>query len=137
MFAFKPGLRPAKLPRAQFARAAAVAALSSLAGCASTHNPYTTENVPVAPPQALAQAAIAEDDGRPAQALPTGRLRLMPDEPNEPFSKNYGGKNPSNGKHQVAEMPARPTIPAPVPKIPNDLPAAFRKTLMQAMAENE
>ena len=137
MFAFKPGLRPAKLPRAQFARAAALAALSGIAGCASTHNQYTSENVPVAPPQALAQAAIAEDDGRPAQALPTARLRQMPDEPNEPFSKNYGGKNPSNGKRQVAEVPVRLVIPAAVPKIPSDLPAAFRKKLMQAMAENE
>ncbi len=136
MFAFKSGSRPAKLPRAAIARAAAMAALSGLAGCASTHNPYTAQNVPVAQPQHVA-AAEAEDDGRPAQALPTDRLRQMPDEPNEPFSKNYGGKNPSSNKHYEAEAPARPVAPAQAPKIPNDLPATFRKKLMQAMASDE
>ena len=79
MYAFKTGLRPATLPRALFARAAAIIAFSGLAGCASTHNAYTAQNVPVAPPQAMAQVAAgeAEDDGRPAQALPSGRLRQM------------------------------------------------------------
>lgn len=139
MFAFKTGPKPAKISRALCARAAAIAALSGLAGCASAHNPYTAQNVPVAPSQAMAHIAAteAEDDGRPPQALPTDRLRQMPDEPNEPFSKNYGGENPSSGKHDEAIAPARPIVPVPANKIPNDLPAAFRKKLMQAMASDE
>jgi hypothetical protein len=141
MFAFKSGIKPAKISRAVVARAAAMAAISGLAGCASTHSSYTAENVPVAPAQAMAQVAAAEveDDGRPPQALPSDRLRRLPDEPDEPYSKNYGGINPSRGgeRHDEASAPPRAIIAPPAVKIPNDLPAAFRKKLMQAMASDE
>ena len=132
MCAFDAGNQLVVLPRVAFARSAVVAAMFSLAGCSSAGTHYTAENVAVATPTQVAQAAEAEDDGRPTQGVPTGRLRALPDEPAEPFSKNYGGRNPS-AERNAANKNAAPAVvpvrePSPVPsKIPKDLPSAFRK----------
>lgn len=88
MSALRAGLKPA-------ISFCALLALPTLAGCASSgSHSYTAQNAPVS--ARVAQAATAvEDDGLPSQAPPPGRIRLMPDEPAEPFSKNYGGGNPA------------------------------------------
>jgi hypothetical protein len=134
MFAFETGSLPVTSPRALFARFAAVAAAFGLAGCSATTSHLATEtaikNV------AVAQAVDVEADGRPAQTAPSPRLRALPDEPAEPFSKNYGGKNPSAEKRFEPVQQVNAPSQSP-PKIPLDLPPAFRKHLMQAMAENE
>lgn len=134
MFAFETGSLPVTSPRALFARIAAVAAAVGLAGCSATTSHVATEtaikNV------AIAQAVEIEADGRPAQTAPAPRLRALPDEPAEPFSKNYGGKNPSAEKRFEAVQQAVAPAQSP-PKIPLDLPPAFRNKLMQAMAEDE
>ncbi len=102
----------------------ALAALTAIAGCSSTgSNSYTAESVPVAK---VAQAATpVEDDGLPSQAPPPGRIRLMPDNPGEPFSKNYGGGNPAAlgiGKSQPGTDGNATAVPAP--KVPANAPAS-------------
>ncbi len=86
-----------------------------------------------------------EDDGLPVQTAPPARVRSAPDNPNEPFSRNYGGPNPSAvGKDEKPEehyeqVPA-PAQAARVPlpaDLPNDLPPDFRRKLVHAMAEAE
>ena len=133
------------------ARAAAVAALLSVAGCASASHPYTApnvtaesvtaESVAVADTSRVAQSAQVEDEGRPAQAVPTIRVRELADDPGEPYSKTYGGNNPSAAKRAEPEQKADPQVPArtPIPaaKIPADLPPAFRRKLASAMLADE
>ncbi len=100
----KPGATPAVL-------SCALVALS-LGGCASWNsNQYTAENAAVAPSQAVAQvpAAETEADGMPAQTPPMHRANQVPDDPSEPYSRNYGGPNPS-----VRPL-AKPETPKPVP----------------------
>ena len=130
MFAFDAGGEPVMLPRVAVARLAAMAAALGLAGCASAPTHYASQSV------AVAQVAEVEGDGRPAQAAPEPRLRSLPDEPAEPFSKNYGGQNPSAGKKLDPVQPVIVPAQAP-PQIPQDLPPVFRKKLMQAMADED
>lgn len=143
MFASKPGRVAAGKPIAFFARLAACSAMLGAAGCASQQNQYSADAAPVAPAK-VAQAdrsAFAEDDGRPAQALPSPRIRELPDEPAEPFSPNYGGKNPSASKSAAMTAPVVPAAstrpPATTAVLPGDLPSAFRKKLVAAMAADE
>ena len=57
----------------------------SLAGCAmSSAETYASR------PQAQVQRAETEDDGMPGQVAPSSVIRLQPDDPSEPFSRNYG-----------------------------------------------
>ena len=128
------------------ARAAAVAALLGVAGCASASHPYTAQNVTaesvaVADTSRVAQSAQVEDEGRPAQAVPTIRVRELADDPGEPYSKTYGGNNPSAAKRAEPEQKADPQVPArtPIPaaKIPADLPPTFRRKLASAMLADE
>jgi hypothetical protein len=142
MFALKAGVLPDLKPCAYLARLAALASLSAMAGCADT-NRYSSENAAIAP-QHLAEAngaptPVAEDDGRPAQALPTTRIRQLPDDVKEPFSPNYGGQNPSKEKRPESIKAATPVVPvrAAGADIPTDLPPAFRKKLAAAMAADE
>jgi len=72
-----------------------------------------------------------EDDGLPAQTPPPVRVRMMPDDPSEPFSPNYG-------RRPVASTPAESTPRSAVhAALPDDLPPAFRKGLMAAMVRDE
>ena len=123
------------------ARAAAVAALLGLAGCAPSSHPYTADNVALASPARVADSAQVEDEGRPAQAVPTLRVRQLADDAGEPYSKSYGGNNPSAGKRAEPEQKADPQAPArvlvPAAKIPADLPPAFRRKLASAMLADE
>lgn len=89
-----------------------VAAMSGLllAGCASQSDYYGRAEVAM------------EDDGRPAQIPPLLRANPAADDPTEPFSPNYGPPPPST--QDTAEKP----------KIPEDLPPAFRQKLMNAVS---
>lgn len=134
MFALQDGRIPALKTRAFVARAAVAAVVAALGGCASNPPPSTAQysgaNVRVA--QAVTEV---EDDGLPAQTPPAPRARQTPDDPAEPYSRNYGGVNPSASAAPLAE----PDVPqhAPPPKIPSDLPPAFRQKLATVLAENE
>ncbi len=131
MFAFQAGAKPVLT-------SCALAALLGLAGCSSAQtNSYTSDNVAVAKPQAVAQAAVVEveDDGLPAQTPPSGRIRQLPDDPNEPFSRNYGGVNPSSSVSDESTPSGR--IPDAAPAVPHDLPPDFRRKLVTALAQDE
>jgi hypothetical protein len=134
MVAFKAGETLAVSSRAIFARAAALSALLALTGCASApHQDYSsagTDGVRVA------QAVEVEADGLPAQTPPSARIRQTPDDPNEPFSRNYGGANPSAEASQTSPVDRAP-VRAPAPVIPSDLPPAFREKLVTALAQDE
>lgn len=135
MFAFSSGAKPV-IP------ALALAALLSLAGCASQGgSQYTAQNTAVAP-RVMAQAARVdmEDDGMPAQTPPTSRIHQLPDEPDEPYSRSYGGDNPAKvgaGESAGAVAKVSGWTPALVPKVPDDLPPAFRQKLANALAQDE
>ena len=131
MFAFQAGSKPVLT-------FFALAALLGLAGCSSAQtNSYTAENAAVAPPQAVAQAAAVdvEDDGLPAQTPPSDRIRQLPDDPNEPYSRNYGGENPSSSVLEQSSSPGN--NPEVNPAVPHDLPPDFRRKLVSALAQDE
>ncbi len=131
MFAFQAGAKPVLT-------ACALAALLGLAGCSSAQtNSYTSGNVAVAPAHAVAQAAVVdvEDDGLPAQTPPSGRIRQLADDPNEPFSRNYGGPNPSSARAGEPEPSGK--IPESDSAVPHDLPPDFRRKLVSALAQDE
>ncbi len=74
----------------------AIASLSLLAGCSETRAPgapavyswsYMEPPVPAARP--LVRRDL-EDDGIEVQTAPSLRVRAMPDDPREPWSRNYG-----------------------------------------------
>ena len=140
MFAFQAGTKPVLT-------ICALAALLGLAGCSSAQtSSYTSDNVAVvpanaqAPAQAVAQTAAVEveDDGLPAQTPPSERIRQLPDDPNEPFSRNYGGVNPSSVRadEQDDQKPSG-KIPETRPAVPHDLPPDFRRKLVSALAQDE
>ena len=62
----------------------------ALAGCATSSAGETSAS------RSHAQArAEVEDDGLPAQVAPPVAIRQAPDDPSEPFSRNYGPKPPA------------------------------------------
>lgn len=67
-----------------------------------------------------------EDDGQEAQLPPLRRTRTEPDDPSEPYSRNYG----TSPQSRSAEVPAKRT-----PDIPADLPPQFRRRLASAMTD--
>jgi hypothetical protein len=78
-----------------------------------------------------------EGDGLPSQAAPLARIHQMPDDPSEPYSRNYGGFNPASVEsrpaveHKSAEAAAG-WAASSQRAIPADLPPAFRRQLAQA-----
>jgi hypothetical protein len=129
MCAYRAGIKPALA-------FCALAALTGLAGCASTGaNSYTADHAAVAPPVAVAEAVEIEDDGLPAQTPPSDRIREMPDDPSEPYSRNYGGPNPVPVRARAPEQWEK--VPDQVPDIPVDLPEEFRRKLVTALAQDE
>jgi hypothetical protein len=130
MFAFYPGAKPVF-------QCCALAALLGLSGCSSAGTTqYSAENTQVAPARIAQAATEVEDDGLPSQSPPPVRIHQMPDDPNEPFSRNYGGGNPAA---VPAEAHDTPTITPPVAKpiMPADLPPAFRQKLVTALSQDE
>ena len=134
MFAFQAGAKPALTM-------CALAALLGLAGCSSAKtSSYTSDNVAVAPAQSVAQASVVdvEDDGLPAQTPPSGRIRQLADDPSEPYSRNYGGVNPSSVRADEQGQPeASGKIPDQSPAVPHDLPPDFRRKLVSALVQDE
>ena len=135
MLAFVAGPRPAVSRVLPAARAAAVAIAALLAGCASHPATYSSASPVYTAEVAQGPRAETEDDGLPAQAPPPVGIRQLPDDPNEPFSPNYGGANPS-AQTRVKTQPARPAL-VPRHNIPEDLPPAFRRQLAAALDEAE
>ena len=134
MFALLTGQEPVRKNRVIFTRAAAAAIFAALGGCASTQNASNGQGTDVRVAQAVTEV---EDDGLPAQTPPPARIRQLPDNPAEPFSRNYGGSNPSAISGPLIEPKEETPAHAPAPQIPSDLPPAFRKKLATAMAETE
>ena len=83
------GTVPARLGRLS-AWLAPLALAVALAGCATSSAGETS----AARSQAQLRAEV-EDDGLPAQVAPSVAVRQGPDDPSEPFSRNYGPKPPA------------------------------------------
>ena len=134
MFAFLPCEWPVRLVQAMIGTLLAAVTAICQAGCASGGNTYATyANSPAVASYVAADPAVqVEDDGLPSQAAPSLRIRQMPDDPSEPYSRNYGGQNPG------ASTPERATPGAKAaalrPEIPADLPPDFRRQLAAAIA---
>lgn len=91
-----------------------------------------------------------EADGIEAQLPPPKRVRSEPDDPDEPFSPNYGTRPPVR---RAGTPPARLAIPADLPpefrrklmdtvhgpvaaiSVPADLPVEFRRKLVSAIGD--
>jgi hypothetical protein len=101
------------------------------AGCATDKNAYYASNAAAVAYARQAAAVEIEDDGLPSQAPPAASIRQLPDDPSEPYSRNYGGPNPAAIEHRPAGEAASRPVPAR-PAIPADLPPAFRKQLAMA-----
>ena len=122
-------LRSGALPRLRLAALTgpSVVALALVAGgCSSQNSNQHAEVWPwSAEPQRVAAAVPVEprrveleDDGQEAQVAPPRSIRQAPDDPREPWSRNYG--------------------PPPVPRradIPPDLPPDFRRRLVASVPE--
>jgi hypothetical protein len=136
MFAFTPGNSPANVVRASLAAVAAASLSGCLTGCVADSNAAYYANAPVvAAYVAKAPGVEVEDDGLPSQTSPSTRIRQMPDDPTEPYSRNYGGPNPSATGPAPAASAHREAIAKPI--IPADLPPAFRSQLVAAVANAE
>jgi hypothetical protein len=131
MFALDSGIVPAKIVRAAAAPLLITTLAIFQAGCASDSNVYYAKTPVVAAYVAKAPAAEVEADGLPTQPPPSVRIRQMPDDPSEPYSRNYGGPNPAT----VDAVPVETQSPVRVAKaaIPADLPAGFRRQLVAAV----
>jgi hypothetical protein len=136
MFALPTGSSPVRKTSACLVHVAAAAMLAALGGCAST--PADSSAHVSANALRVAQSTQVtdvEDDGLPAQTPPAVRPGQATDDPSEPYSRNYGGANPSAS--------AAPLLPGPIddhaPKqqLPKDLPPAFRQKLLAALAEDD
>lgn len=57
----------------------------AVAGCATTSAETSSSQMAL-----RSERAETEADGLPAQVAPPVRIRLQPDDPSEPFSRNYG-----------------------------------------------
>ena len=73
----------------------------ALGGCATSSAGETA----AARSQMQAERTETEDDGLPAQVAPTSAIRRSPDDPREPFSRNYGPRSPAG----LAGPPTRMT----------------------------
>ena len=135
MFAFLVGSKSAEPIRVAFKPAMVSLVLLALAGCASNSDRYASDGQQPATQVAHAVAVDVEDDGLPSQAPPPMRIRDVPDDPSEPFSKNYGGSHPY-ALHEIYEGVTTPADDAPTP-IPDDLPVAFREKLVAAFSSDE
>jgi hypothetical protein len=139
MCAFVPGRSPAGVVRAAIVPLLFSAAVLAEGGCASNNSSTYYASAPAVAAysrQAAAEVQI-EDDGLPSQAPPLARIHQMPDDPSEPYSRNYGGFNPASVEyhpaveHKSADASAgwatssQRTVPA-------DLPPTFRRQLAQA-----
>lgn len=131
MFALVSGIVPAKIFRAAVAPLLVTALAICQAGCASDSNAYYAKAPAVAAYVAKAPVAEVEADGLPTQPPPSMRIRQMPDDPSEPYSRNYGGPNPAAADAAATGTQKRVRVAKAV--IPADLPPDFRRRLVAAV----
>ncbi|HVZ04612.1 adhesin [Hyphomicrobium sp.] len=132
MYAFAAGRSPAEVARAAIVPLLFAVAALGQGGCAADNGAqYATAPAVAAYSQQVAAAVQVESDGLPSQPAPSARIRQMPDDPSEPFSRNYGGPNPASVTAKP-DATAEAKMTAPQPAIPADLPPAFRRQLAQA-----
>lgn len=128
MSSSRSGSLPDKSRRA-LAPASILAALA-LAGCGAhsqqARSPYEPPQHVAAPPSQV----VMEDDGREAQMPPPVRVRQVPDDPREPWSRNYGTVPAAKADAAITTSPARQRA-----ALPDDLPPAFRRQLVSALGD--
>ncbi|MBA2127113.1 adhesin [Hyphomicrobium methylovorum] len=133
MCAYGAGRSPANVIRTAIAPLLVIAAGMAGSGCATNNAPHYATAPAVA--GYTKQAAVdvqVEDDGLPVQAAPLSHIREMPDDPSEPFSRNYGGSNPAANVRPPHPASADNAAPRTMAAIPDDLPPVFRQQLAQA-----
>jgi hypothetical protein len=149
MFLLRTGMKP-EVSRGVFVRPLAITLSAlALAGCRGHTEAYNSSpGWGASTPRSAAIAAYkveVEDDGLPSQLPPPVRSQQLPDDPNEPWSKNYGdvaGRSDNDVSAEESfsaedEAPAAPVAVIPRAKqadIPSDLPPDFQKKLKSAMA---
>ena len=112
MCAFAASRSPARVARAAIVPLLVAAAALGQAGCATDNNTYNASApATVAYDRTAAAGTEIEDDGLPSQAPPAANIRQMPDDPSEPYSRNYGGPNPA----AIHNMPVDKTASTPSP----------------------
>lgn len=133
MFALLKGVpmsmrHPHPRPVAWTATGLALLLATVASGCAA-RSEYPTANVGApygdvaqAPAQPPATAEEMEDDGLPVQRPPLAHSVRHPDDPNEPFSRNYGA--PPGITPRVVKTASRAA------SVPDDLPPDFRSKLV-------
>lgn len=131
MCAFAASRSPARVARAAIVPLLVAAAALGEAGCATDNNTYNASAPATVAYARPASGVEVEDDGLPSQAPPAANIRQMPDDPSEPYSRNYGGSNPAAIENKAIGETANKTPPAR-PAIPADLPPAFRRQLAMA-----
>lgn len=134
MYAFAAGRSPAEVVRAAIVPLLFAAAALGEAGCATDNNAYNSgAPANVAYVRQASAGTEMEDDGLPSQAPPSANIRQLPDDPSEPYSRNYGGPNPAAIDKKPVDRTASSTMPLPAQTtIPSDLPPAFRRQLAMA-----
>ena len=142
---FCPPLLPAAARPAVVASIVAIVALS-LAACSSAHQAsYQDASWAGAQPSApmpQRQTAYEPQAGDPIQEAPIepqGRPQPMPDDPNEPFSPNYGGPRPRPPVQLSGAVPS-PHDPQPDAQpvsypLPEPSRAYFRRVTTTASAD--
>ncbi|MFZ4805740.1 MAG: hypothetical protein ACOYLQ_00675 [Hyphomicrobiaceae bacterium] len=91
---------------------ALVAAASLLsAGCASKTQTRTYAQMTAPSYDNLGRKPQMEDDGLPAQIAPPRRAQVEPDDPREPYSRNYGQPAPKGWTNTAALAPTRSLQP--------------------------
>ncbi len=97
----------------------AVSLAALLAACSSNRPPpgpqvFSWLAEPVPPPAAAPVSVELEDDGLPPQSPPPRSIRAALDDPNEPWSPNYGrtvGASPAPADHADDDGLPRPMSP--------------------------
>lgn len=129
----------AAVPRAWSKPVVAFALAGLLAGCSARSEYGPIANVGMtAEAQRIAAAPVREemeDDGLPAQRPPLMRSAPLPDNPNEPFSRNYGGPASPRPATPRPETPRQAAYRPERPAIPDDLPPDFRRRLIVATGD--
>jgi hypothetical protein len=132
MCAFAASRSPAEVARAAIVPLLVAAAALGQAGCATDNNAYNAgAPANIAYVRQAAAVTEIEDDGLPSQAPPSALIHQMPDDPSEPYSRNYGGPNPAALGNNPTDKAGSVPLPAQA-AIPADLPPAFRRRLAMA-----
>ncbi len=104
----------------------------AMAGCASQK---AARHSSAAPNPGVVARADTEADGQPAQTPPPIAIRALPDDPREPWSRNYGSVRPGSASGMpatpistrpppppIVPLPTRPAAPPPAPRPPAAAP---------------